>query len=121
MSLIRSKDTKPELLLRRQLFARGYRYRLHDKRLPGKPDLIFPKRRKVVFVHGCFWHGHSCPHGRMPKSKQDYWAPKIAANQERDAAQQQELAQLGWQVMVVWECELKELDRALEKVTAFLC
>lgn len=122
MSQIKSKDTSPELQLRRQLFARGYRYRLHDKRLPGKPDLVFPKRRKVIFVNGCFWHGHECRGGkpRVPKSRTEYWGPKIAANRERDAFQQAELIKLGWKVLVVWECDLKDKDEALRRAIEFL-
>jgi DNA mismatch endonuclease (patch repair protein) len=108
------------MMLRRELHRRGYRYRLHVKDLPGKPDLVFPSRKKVVFVHGCYWHGHDCRWGRLPKSNLDYWAPKIEANVARDAQQMQRLADAGWRAMVVWQCDLKEPERALADVVAFL-
>ncbi|GAB3564503.1 very short patch repair endonuclease [Arthrobacter alkaliphilus] len=121
MSKIRSKDTKPELLLRQKLHALGYRYRLHDRRLPGRPDLVFAGRGKVIFVHGCFWHGHSCPVGsRLPKSNTEFWSAKRARNQERDALQLPLLADLGWEVLVVWECEVKTDPELIEKVKGFL-
>lgn len=108
MSKIRSKDTKPELRLRRMLHGAGYRYRLHDRKLPGRPDLVFAGRRKVIFVHGCFWHGHECPVGaRLPKTNTEFWAGKRRRNQERDAMQRKLLEDMGWGVLVVWECEVK--------------
>jgi len=107
MGKIRSKDTKPEMLLRRLLHQAGYRYRLHDRTLPGKPDLVFPGRKKVIFVNGCFWHGHSCPGGqRLPKSNTDFWASKRLRNQERDSAQRAKLLATGWRYLDVWECEV---------------
>lgn len=121
MSKIRSKDTKPELLLRRALHAAGYRYRLHDRRLPGKPDLVFAGRRKVVFVNGCFWHGHACPVGvRLPKSNTAFWADKRRRNQERDERTLQQLDALDWEVLVVWECEIKMGDQLVREVQEFL-
>lgn len=121
MSKIRSKDTKPELWLRRKLHAEGYRYRLHDKSLPGKPDLVFPGRHKVIFVNGCFWHGHTCPEGsRLPKSNTVFWAEKRQRNQDRDQRQRQELVAAGWDLMVVWECEVRDDPRLLQRVKEYL-
>lgn len=107
MSGIRGKDTKPEILIRKALFARGWRYRLHDKRLPGKPDLAFPRLRAVVFVDGCFWHGHHCHLFRLPTSRVDFWTEKIDRNRERDIAVRWKLDELDWRHMTVWECALK--------------
>lgn len=121
MRLIRSKDTKPELAVRRALFALGYRYRLHSAKLPGKPDLAFPSRRKAIFIHGCFWHRHpGCKKSRMPKSRLDYWEPKFAANVARDARNQAELRAEGWRFMVVWECELHDIERLTRRIVRFL-
>ena len=106
MARIRSKDTAPEWTVRRLVHAMGYRYRLHDRRLPGTPDLVFPSRRKVIFVHGCFWHGHDCPRGFKPKTNADFWASKISKNRARDAQQLSDLTALGWQVLVIWECAI---------------
>lgn len=107
MRCIRKTDTKPEMIVRRMLHAMGYRYRLHDKRLPGHPDIVLPRHRKVIFVHGCFWHRHDCPDGRkLPRSKPEYWAPKLERNRARDARHIAELRELGWNVLVVWECKI---------------
>jgi len=106
MALVRHIDTKPELRVRRFLHAAGLRYRLHDKRLPGGPDIVFPSRRVVVFVHGCFWHQHpGCAAARMPKSRLEFWEPKLAGNAARDARIEVELRAMGWGVIVIWECE----------------
>jgi DNA mismatch endonuclease (patch repair protein) len=121
MRSVRSRDTTPELIVRRATTALGYRYRLHKAALPGKPDLVFASRRKVIFVHGCFWHGHDCKRGaREPKSNADYWRAKIQRNRERDANTIATLKAAGWQVLVVWECEAK--DEALLKhgISGFL-
>lgn len=107
MSRIRGKDTKPEMLVRRALHAAGLRYRLHVRDLPGRPDLVFPGRRGVIFVHGCFWHGHDCPLFRLPATRPEFWAGKVAANQARDAAAVARLRADGWRVMTVWECALR--------------
>lgn len=107
MASIKSQDTKPELAVRRALHALGLRYRLHVRSLPGRPDLVFPKWGAVLFVHGCFWHGHSCYLYRPPSSREAYWGPKIAQNVERDARNVQALTVLGWRVGVVWECALR--------------
>jgi len=121
MRLIRSKDTKPELIVRRALFALGYRYRLHYANLPGKPDLAFPGRRKAIFIHGCFWHRHpGCKKTRMPKSRLEYWEPKFAANVARDAKNQADLRAMGWQFMVVWECELHDTEHLIRHLEQFL-
>lgn len=110
MRRIRSKGTAIEMTVRRAAHSLGYRYRLHDQRLPGKPDLVFPSRHKVIFVHGCFWHQHSetsCKIVREPKSKQEYWVPKLERNKSRDAQHLATLNQAGWDVLVVWECRVK--------------
>jgi DNA mismatch endonuclease (patch repair protein) len=123
MRRIRGKDTKPELIVRRTLFAMGYRYRLHGAKLPGKPDLVFAKQRKVIFVHGCFWHNHSnvrCKIARFPKSNSDYWADKLRRNVERDATRRAELRRSGWKTLVVWECQTKSIERQLSRIRRFL-
>lgn len=125
MRAIRSTGMKPELAVRRLVHSMGYRYRLHRKDLPGKPDLVFGPRRKVIFVHGCFWHQHSdpgCKIARMPKSKPDYWKPKLARNVERDRQHQAELEANGWSVLIVWECETKanRVDRLSLVLREFL-
>lgn len=123
MRAVKSRDTTPEMVVRRIVHALGFRYRLHRRDLPGAPDLVFPGRRKVVFVHGCFWHGHDCPRGaRAPKTNADYWRAKITRNVARDARNAQALADAGWHVLTVWECETPKGKRAaLEaKLKAFL-
>ena len=108
MSKVRSKNTKPELTLRKALFARGFRYRLNDPKLPGKPDIVLPKHKTVIFLHGCFWHSHEgCKHAVIPKTNTEYWTAKIASNRERDKVNLQKLDALGWNVLTVWECELR--------------
>lgn len=107
MSGIRGQDTKPEILIRKALFARGFRYRLNDKRLPGKPDLVFPKYKAIVFVHGCFWHGHNCPLFKLPATNTEFWRNKIEANSKRDIFQRHELQSAGWRVLTVWECAIR--------------
>ena len=108
MSHIRSKDTSPELTVRKWLFANGFRFRLHRKDLPGKPDIVLPKYKTVIFVNGCFWHHHAnCRYGYMPKSNLAYWEQKFARNIARDQKEQQELRELGWSVIIVWECWVK--------------
>ncbi|GAB3710150.1 very short patch repair endonuclease [Spirosoma flavus] len=108
MSRIKSKDTKPELAVRKYLFSKGFRYRIHDKRLPGKPDLVLPKYKTVIFVHGCFWHNHDgCRRAVIPKSRVDYWLPKIVRNKSRDAENTEKLKASGWKVLTLFECELK--------------
>lgn len=121
MAAIRSRDTKPELKVRRLLFSLGYRYRLHDKKLPGTPDLVFPSRKRVIFVHGCFWHGHEgCPKFRMPSSRTDYWNAKIAKNIERDRKDIAKLHNMGWKSFVVWECETGDVRALRDRLIEFL-
>ena len=107
MSRIRGKDTQPELLLRRGLHALGCRFRLHRQDLPGRPDLVFPPRRAVIFVHGCFWHGHGCPLCKMPATRPEFWRAKIGGNRHRDEAAADRLQTMGWRVLVVWECAFR--------------
>jgi len=121
MQAVKSKDTAPEMAVRRMTHAMGYRYRLHDKNLPGKPDLVFASRRKVIFVHGCFWHGHDCRRGaRTPKENRDYWQAKIARNKSRDAMARAALPGAGWDVLTIWECEIGETGALRKKITGFL-
>lgn len=121
MRAIRSKDTKPELIVRQTLRLAGFSgYRLHRKDLCGKPDIAFVGRRKAIFVHGCFWHGHDCPEGsRRPQSRQGYWLPKISGNQERDARHRANLAAEGWKVLVIWDCETGRAD-LVERLLEFM-
>ena len=120
MRAVRSQDTQPEWFVRRLLHGLGYRYRLHDPSLPGKPDLVFAKRRKIVFVHGCFWHSHGCRYGQAPKSKLDYWLPKLAANKQRDREKACQLRSLGWSVITVWQCEIRYPERLTRRLQRFL-
>ncbi len=112
MSRIRGKDTKPEIMVRSFLFSQGLRFRKNDKRYPGSPDVVLPKYNTVVFVHGCFWHLHEgCKHAKIPKSNVEYWEKKLYGNRERDARNKKELEDMGWNVITVWECELKKDKR----------
>lgn len=121
MSHIRSKDMAPEIVVRRLVYRMGYRYRLHRSDLPGKPDLVFPSRKKIIFVHGCFWHQHAeCKDGHLPKTNLEYWIPKLERNILRDKKVVEELAEMGWNVLVIWECELIDRDRLSNKVNQFL-
>lgn len=118
MSKIGPRDTKPELAVRSLLHRLGYRFRLHRKDLPGTPDLVLPRHGVAIFVHGCFWHGHSCKIDKMPKSRTDYWGPKIEANKARDARKTRQLRKLGWRVLSIWECELKQPERLAKRLSA---
>lgn len=120
MSRIRGKNTSPELTIRKLVYSLGYRYRLYSKDLPGKPDLVFPGRKKVIFVHGCFWHYHGCKKGQLPKSRLDYWLPKLEANKRRDEENSQELIKQGWKVLVLWQCEIKKTSVLKEAIINFL-
>ena len=120
MQSVGTKNTTPELTLRRVLSGMGYRYRLHAKKLPGRPDIVFPGKKKAIFVNGCFWHLHGCAKGQIPKSRQDYWEPKLRTNRDRDDSNTRKLEALGWSVLVVWQCELRDLSSIMEKVTLFL-
>lgn len=109
MSRIKAKNTKPEILVRKFLFANGFRFRIHDKRYPGKPDIVLPKYKTVIFVNGCFWHGHQdCRYFVLPKSNTEFWNGKITSNIKKDILNRVKLIELGWRVIVVWECELRE-------------
>jgi DNA mismatch endonuclease (patch repair protein) len=120
MQSVRQKNTGPELAVRRLLHGMGYRFRLHRRDLPGTPDIVFPSRKKVIFVHGCYWHGHGCSKGRLPKSGLAYWGPKIARNQERDATNAADLGRAGWEVLTVWQCEMQDEQSLAERLVAFL-
>ena len=125
MSAIRGKDTKPELIIRKALHARGYRYRLHVKRLPGKPDLVFRKYHAVIFVHGCFWHRHDCDSFKWPKTRTAFWKKKINGNKALDKRHYEQLKEQGWRVLVIWECAVRGKNRLpvgkiTEKIAAWL-
>ncbi len=120
MSRIRSKDTTPEMTVRRIAHGMGFRYRLHDPRLPGKPDLVFSRFKKLIQVHGCFWHQHGCPNCRTPKSRIKYWWPKLKGNQKRDAQNEKELRALGWGTLTLWECEVEDSLRTARRIAKFL-
>ena len=121
MSLVRSKGTAPEMLVRRVIHRMGYRYRLHVSDLPGKPDLVFPGRSKIILVHGCFWHGHTCRHGqKRPAANGSYWTAKLDRNQSRDRSNRNQLRRLGWDVLVLWECKLKDESKLTESLVQFL-
>lgn len=121
MSLIRCRDTKPELFIRRLIYSLGYRYRLYATDLPGRPDVVFRSRRKVIFVHGCFWHRHPrCPLARLPKSNLDFWVPKLAQNRQRDFRNIRKLRRAGWKVAIIWECEVRDTERLRKKIRKFL-
>lgn len=122
MSRVHNRDTKPEMIARRLVHGMGYRYRLHDKTLPGHPDLVFSKRRKVVFIHGCMWHQHGCNIYRQPKSRLEFWEPKLRRNVERDRENQARLHDIGWDVLVIWECEAEQRDKTvlMRRISEFL-
>jgi DNA mismatch endonuclease, patch repair protein len=121
MRRIKSKDPNPELAVRRMVHGLGYRYRLHGHHLPGRPDLIFSGRKKIIFVHGCFWHSHAlCNLAHTPQSRQDYWKPKLDRNKERDKAHRRALKALGWETLVIWECEVKAADALARRLQSFL-
>lgn len=123
MRAIRSINSQPEMIVRRLTHAMGYRFRIHRKDLPGKPDMVFPKRKAVIFVHGCFWHQHedpNCKKSVLPKSNADYWQPKLIGNKIRDAANESALRKLGWEVLVIWECQVKDMESLKRQLKAFL-
>ena len=123
MARVRSKNMRPELAVRKLVFALGYRFRLHARDLPGCPDIVFRTRRKVIFVHGCFWHRHSsakCALARLPKSRLDFWLPKLEGNRERDEKNNKALRREGWKVLTIWECQLKDTGRLESRIRRFL-
>lgn len=120
MARVRRENTEPETVVRSYVHRLGYRFRLHDKKLPGTPDIVFRGRRKVIFVHGCFWHGHTCRRGRRPASNQAYWQPKLDRNMKRDQEAVGRLAAAGWDSLVIWECELRDRDALEKKIIAYL-
>ena len=119
MQAIRNRDTIPEMAIRRLIFSMGYRYRLHVRALPGWPDLVFPGRKKVIFIHGCFWHRHNCRKGRsMPKTRKCFWESKLTNNRLRDIKNKRELNRLGWKIIIIWECEIsaKNMEKNMNKI-----
>ncbi len=119
-SRIRNTDTKPEMVVRCLVHSMGFRYRLHAKELPGRPDLAFRPRKKVIFVHGCFWHQHGCNQYRMPRSRQNFWLPKLEKNKDRDKKTYLQLKTLDWKYLVIWECQLKDIVRLRQRIKKFL-
>jgi DNA mismatch endonuclease, patch repair protein len=120
MAQVKGRDTTPELIVRRMLHALGYRYRLHRSDLPGKPDIVFGPRMKVVFIHGCFWHGHNCSKGRLPKSNRAFWRTKVDTNKKRDRKRVRQLKALGWKTLSVWQCQLKDPLAVRKRIVDFL-
>jgi DNA mismatch endonuclease, patch repair protein len=120
MRAVKDRDTGPEMIVRRLAHRMGYRFRLHRADLPGKPDLVFPARRAVIFVHGCFWHGHHCKRGAAPVTNTAFWAPKLAKNAARDAVQRARLRRDGWRSLVVWECQIKDERKLASRLRRFL-
>lgn len=122
MSLVRGKNTKPELAVRKLLSGLGYRYSLHSRKLPGQPDIVFTSRKRAIFVHGCFWHGHKCSKGRLPKSRVRFWREKIERNARRDRTTKQKLSRMGWKSLTIWECNLRKniLPKVEDRLTTFL-
>ena len=121
MAKIRSRDTKPEIIVRRICWGLGYRYRLHAKDLPGRPDIVFRRLQKVIFVNGCFWHQHrGCSEGHIPKTRREYWIPKLTGNKRRDVLNKSRLTRMGWKYLVVWECQTADPERLLRLLSRFL-
>jgi DNA mismatch endonuclease (patch repair protein) len=120
MRSVRRKNTAPEMIVRQLLYAAGYRYRLHVRNLPGSPDVVFRRRKKAIFVHGCFWHSHGCRHSLRPRSREDYWQAKFERNKRRDEQNLSNLVDLGWDAMTIWECETKDRSGLLARMRTFL-
>nr|WP_234573057.1 very short patch repair endonuclease [Rhodohalobacter sp. 614A] len=116
MSKISGKETKPEIIVRKYLFSKGFRYLKNDKRYPGTPDIVLPKYKVVVFVHGCFWHGHDCKRGTLPETRKEFWEKKITGNKQRDKQNKEALQEQGWQVLTVWGCEIKNKSDRFERL-----
>lgn len=119
MAAVRAKDTAPELAVRRLLHRLGLRFRLHQAELPGKPDIVLKRHRVVIFVHGCFWHGHSCPRGRAPTSRTDFWLPKLQRNRDRDCRCKAQLRAMSWRVLTIWECEVRDEAKLARRLSRF--
>lgn len=120
MSRVRGKNTKPELVVRKLLHSMGYRFRLHGRDLPGTPDIVLPKRRTIIFVHGCYWHGHNCSAGRLPKTRVDFWSRKITANRARDVRAVRALRRQGWSTLIIWQCQIRDLKRLTARLQRHL-
>ncbi|NMM29227.1 MAG: DNA mismatch endonuclease Vsr [Glaciimonas sp.] len=120
MKRIGGKNTAPELIVRKLVYSLGYRYRLHSKDMPGKPDLVFFGRKKVIFVHGCFWHYHNCKKGKLPKSRLDYWLPKLEENRNRDIRTQERILSLGWRFLIIWQCEIRDTAELRKRIIEYL-
>lgn len=116
MSKISGKETKYEILVRKFLFEKGFRYRKNDKRLPGRPDIVLPKYKTIIFIHGCFWHGHHCKAGKLPETNKEFWENKINSNMERDKKNQYKLEKLGWKIIIIWQCKLKNKKVVTKKL-----
>lgn len=116
MSKISGTETKPEILIRKYLFGKGFRFRKNDKRLPGRPDIVLPKYKTVIFIHGCFWHGHHCKAGKLPETNKEFWRNKINSNIERDKKNQHKLEKLGWKIIIIWQCKLKNKKMMIKKL-----
>ena len=120
MSKIGGKNTKPEILVRKFLFSKGFRYRINVKTLPGKPDIVLPKYKTVIFINGCFWHGHNCKKGKLPSSNIDFWKEKISNNKSRDDKNSDLLVKLGWKVIIIWQCEISKIDNRIKILNKLL-
>jgi len=120
MQSVKTENTGPEWKVRRLLHRLRYRYRLHPRNLPGRPDIVFPSRKAAIFVHGCFWHWHGCGKGKPPKSRLDYWGPKLKANRRRDISKTAELRALGWRTLTIWQCEIQDTKKLTPKLTKFI-
>lgn len=120
MSKIGGKNTKPEILVRKFLFSKGFRYRINVKTLPGKPDIVLPKYKTVIFINGCFWHGHNCKKGKLPSSNIDFWKEKISNNKSRDDKNSDLLIKLGWKVIIIWQCEISKIDDRIKILNKLL-
>lgn len=120
MARVKNRNTAPEIQVRKILHRLGYRFRLHRRDLPGSPDIVLPRHKKVIFVHGCFWHSHDCPRGKRPSTRQEFWNTKLDKNQKRDASNQYELQKLGWEYLIIWDCEINDKNALIGKLIAFL-
>lgn len=120
MRRVRSQDTTPEMAIRQLVHGLGFRYRLHVKDLPGRPDLVFPRRRKIIFVHGCYWHRHRCPASTLPRAHREYWKTKLSRNAERDKRNLRELRKTGWDVLIIWECQIGDRGSLRKRLVRFL-